>query len=130
MRRKILIMLNLNKIVQHLLQYIRFQNVELVKHPFVESWVKNDHLGFEITYNYQGTFHKYRPDFIIKFKNGEHLILEVKGQDTKKDQAKRKYLNEWVKAINTHGGFGGWHWDVSFHPNDLEEKISKHYKSL
>ena len=32
----------------------------------VEAWVKNDDLGFDISYTYQTIFHKYRPDFIIK----------------------------------------------------------------
>ncbi len=52
---------------------------ELERNPSVESWVKNDHLGFEIHYIYGGAHYMYRPDFIIRLTNGTHLILEVKG---------------------------------------------------
>ena len=48
----------------------------------VDAWVKNDHLGFEILYVFKGVVKKYRPDFLIRLKNGKMLVLEVKGQDT------------------------------------------------
>jgi len=72
----------------------------------VPAWVKNDHLGFEILYNYQGIVRKYRPDFIIKLSNGVHLILETKGEHDDKDRVKRDFLDEWVCALNYNGGFG------------------------
>jgi len=56
--------------------------------------------------------------------NGEYLILEVKGQDDQRNQTKREFLHEWVNAVNEHGGFGRWHWAVSFSPSDLEQKIA------
>ena len=34
------------------------------------------------------------------------LILETKGQDTEQDRVKRRYLDEWVQAVNQQGGFG------------------------
>jgi len=55
--------------------------------------------------------------------NDEYLILEVKGLDDQRNQTKREFLNDWVNAVNEHGGFGRWHWDVSFYPSDLENKI-------
>ena len=97
----------------------------LDKSAFVESFVKNDHLGFIILYNYKGVIRRFFPDFIIRLKNGHYLVLETKGQDNQQNQVKREYLNEWVNAVNTHGGFGKWHWDVSFHPGDIIEKIKK-----
>jgi len=27
--------------------------------------------------------------------------------------------------VNNHGGFGKWHWDVSFHPSDIEGLVKK-----
>jgi len=48
------------------------------------------------------------------------LVLEVKGQDTPKDQTKRRFLSEWIEAVNTHGSFGRWASAVSRHPADLE----------
>lgn len=45
-------------------------------------------------------------------------ILETKGQDTARDRTKREFLDEWVRAVNSHGGFGTWSWAVSHHPKD------------
>jgi type III restriction enzyme len=171
LRRRILTMLNLNKIIQHIWEAIRTENtVKLLpvfdienpirstgnmrtwhtskpcgwaekshinfcvfdstweaseaylldNHANVASWVKNDHVGFVVIYNYQGVVRKYYPDFIIKQTNGEYLILETKGKDTQQNKTKRAFLDEWVKAVNNHGGFGKWNWAVSFHPSDLE----------
>ena len=92
----------------------------------VEAWVKNDHLGFEILYVYKGVVKKYRPDFLIRLITGKMLVLEVKGQDTQQDQSKRTFLDEWCKAVNNHGGFGLWGWDVSFDISDLKKSLSKH----
>lgn len=94
----------------------------------VVSWVKNDHLGFEIYYLWQGIVRKYRPDFLIKLKNGLNLVLEVKGQETEKDKTKRRFLEEWVQAVNNHGGFGKWAHAVSRDPNDVEDIIAAHFK--
>jgi len=87
--------------------------------PAVAAWVKNDHLGFEIPYLYQGVIHKYRPDFLARLSDGEMLILETKGQDTEQDQVKRRYLDEWVQAVNAHGGFGRWCWAVARNPGEI-----------
>lgn len=95
----------------------------LDKTKLVDSWVKNDHLGFDIYYNYGGVVRRYIPDFIVKLSNGEFLVIETKGVDSLQNKAKRDFLDEWVRAINEHGGFGKWNWLVSFHPSDLLEKI-------
>ena len=175
-KRKVLIMLNMNKIVQHIWTEIRAKNTEklapvfdkempilstanvgtwwtskpcewlnkshishcvydsnweaseayfLEKSEYVKSFVKNDHLGFVIFYHYQGVIRKYYPDFIIRLSKDEYLILEVKGQDDQENQTKREFLNSWVDAVNEQGGFGRWHWDVSFHPSDLEDILGK-----
>jgi type III restriction enzyme len=102
------------------------ESFELDRNPAVESWVKNDHLGFEILYVYRGVVRKYRPDFLIRLKDGNFLILEAKGKDTEQDQTKREFLAEWVNAVNSHGGFGSWFWDVSFNPGDLKDILAKH----
>ena len=169
-KRRILIMLNMNKVVQHIWEAIRFENTEAIlpvfdsdnpirstgdmrtwwtgrpcehtkrshinccvfdstweaseafeldRNPDVEAWVKNEHLGFEILYIFKGVILKYRPDFIIRLKNGDHLILETKGQDTQQDKTKREFLDEWVRAVNEHGGFGKWQSAVSTNPADV-----------
>ncbi len=170
-RKRVLIMLNMNKVIQHIWNEIRAENTSQLtpvfdkEHPIrsttdvrtwwtskpcenfnkshinftvvdskleyleaktingsnaVDSFTKNDHLGFTVLYNYQGIIRRYFPDFIIKLKNGEHLILETKGQDSEQDKTKRAFLDEWCKSVNQHGGFGKWSWAVSFDPNDLE----------
>jgi len=177
LRRRILIILNMRKIVQHIFDAIRFENTKAIEPVFdkerpirstddmmtwytskpcevtkkshishvvfdstweaseafeldrnenVEAWVKNDHLGFEILYIYKGIVRKYRPDFIIRLKNGKMLVLEVKGQDNQQSRTKREYLNEWIKAVNAHGGFGEWHADVSYSISDLKGIIAKY----
>ena len=171
-KRKILIILNMNKIIQHIWTEIRAENTQkltaifdkerpirttsdvrtwytskpcewvdkshishcvydsgweaseayfLDKSDLITSFVKNDHLGFYILYNHKGVIRKYYPDFMIRLANGEYLILETKGVDSQQNQTKREFLNEWVKAVNTHGGFGKWNWAVSFHPSDMEK---------
>lgn len=173
-RKRILIMLNMNKVIQHIWNEIRAENTTQLtpvfdkEHPirstadvrtwwtskpcenfekthinftvvdskmefleartindceFVESFVKNDHLGFAILYNYQGIIRRYFPDFIIKLKNGEHVILETKGQDSEQNKTKRAFLEGWCRAVNHHGGFGKWIGAVSFDPNDLHKII-------
>ena len=57
--------------------------------------------------------------------SGEYLVLEVKGQDTEQDQIKRRFLDEWVNAVNDHGGFGRWHWAVSKNPGDLPDILAR-----
>ena len=98
---------------------------EIDRNEIVEAWVKNDHLGFEIQYLWEGQVRKYRPDFLMKLRNGMNFILEVKGIDSQQNKTKRRFLDEWVKAVNSHGGFGTWKWDVSRNPMDLEGILNK-----
>jgi type III restriction enzyme len=177
LRRRLLITLNMTKVVQHIWEAIRFENTEglapvfdqahpirstenmgswytgkpceytqhshinfcvydstweaceayeLDHNPAVKAWVKNDHLGFEIIYIFRGVVRKYRPDFIIRLQSGNILVLETKGQDNEQNQTKRRFLDEWVKAVNAHGGFGKWCWDVSRDPADLKDIIARH----
>lgn len=103
---------------------------ELENNKNVISWTKNDHIGFIIKYTHDGKILDYLPDFIIKLKNNIMLVLEIKGQDSEKNRAKRKYLKEWVDAINDNGNYGTWACDVAFHPTDVKAIIAKHSKSL
>lgn len=92
----------------------------------IAAWVKNDHLGFEIRYIYNGVEQKYRPDFLIRFEDGGILTLEVKGEEDQRDKAKREALREWVKAVNEHGGFGRWLLPaIAKHPDDIMEILAK-----
>jgi type III restriction enzyme len=91
----------------------------------VAAWAKNDHLGFEILYIYRGVVRKYRPDFLVRLTNGEMLILETKGQDTEHDRVKRRFLDEWIQAVNTHGAFGRWHAAVTKNPGEIRDVLCK-----
>ena len=176
-RRRILIGLNLDRVVQHLLRHIQQQNTErlapvfdeeapigstadlhtwyttkpcqptrrsqishavvdssweqyavntLEQHPAVQAWARNDHLGFQIYYLWKGSRRRYRPDFIIRLTSGHHLILETKGQETEQDRAKLAALDLWVRAVNEHGGFGNWLWDILHTPAMMTDLINKH----
>jgi len=173
-KRRIVITLSMGRVVQHLWEYLRFENAEALEpefdrarpvratgdmqpwftskpcehtahshinlcvfdstweaseafaldhHPNVEAWVKNEHLGFEILYTFEGVVRKYWPDFIVRLKSGEHLVLETKGQDTPESRTKRAFLDEWVRAVNEDGGFGCWRCAVSKHPKDIDELL-------
>jgi len=172
LRRRLIITLNMSRVVQHVWQAVRQENAERLvpvfdrDHPIrstaemrtwytgkpcertrrsrinvcvydstweasdayvldtsdeVAAWVKNDHLGFEIFYIYRGVVRKYRPDFLIRLKSGDMLVLETKGQDTEQDQVKRRYLDEWIQAVNGHGGFGRWTAAVAKNPGEIRD---------
>jgi type III restriction enzyme len=180
LRKRVLISLNMSKIVHHIWSVITFHNIESVALVFdkekpirstsdmmpwyttkaneytkkshvshavvdsrwelstvfelernenVQSWVKNDHLGFDISYVYEGVVHKYWPDFLIRLKNGTMLVLEIKGEDSEKDRTKRKYLDEWIKAVNQDARFAKWSWDVAFAQSEVRSIIRKHSES-
>ena len=180
LKRRLIITLNMNKVVQHIWEAIRFENseklepvfnrdhpirstgdmgtwytgrpceyavrshinfcvydstweaseaFELDHNPEVEAWVKNDHLGFEVFYVYRGVVRKYRPDFIIRLKSGDYFVLEIKGQDSEQNQTKRRFLDEWVNAVNEHGGFGHWSWGVSKDPGDIKDILASKFST-
>jgi type III restriction enzyme len=180
LRRRLIITLNMTKIVQHIWDAIRYDNAErrelvldqdkpirttgdlgtwyttkpceytkhshinfcvydstweagdaftVDRHPAVEAWVKNDHIGFSIYYVYRGVVRRYYPDFIIKLKTGEHLVLETKGRDDEQNKTKRAFLNEWVEAVNEDGRFGRWQWAVSFQPGDVVDILAERGKA-
>lgn len=89
----------------------------------IEAWVKNDHLGFEIYYLWQGQTKTYYPDFIIKFTSNRFILLEVKGQTKEQDKAKWQAAKEWVTAVNADGNFGIWDFQVLDDPKNIFEVI-------
>jgi type III restriction enzyme len=106
------------------------ESLELDRNQNVRAWVKNDHIGFEITYSFKGIIHKFRPDYLVRLTKGKTLILEVKGQDDQQQHTKREFLSEWVRAVNGQGGFGQWTADVSRHPKDVLEILERHNKEM
>ena len=98
----------------------------LEKSDSVLTYGKNDHLGFQIQYLWGGSRRRYLPDFLVKYASGKMLALEIKGSDSPQNKAKRDALGEWVKAVNSVGGFGLWSWDVAFQPTELQDIIARH----
>jgi type III restriction enzyme len=176
-RKRIIYMMNMNKIVQHLWSFIKLEQTEktvpvfdlnkrirstgdmptwftskpcyitqhsqishcvfdsawettesymLEKNPHVVAWAKNDHLGFEILYVFDGVVRKYVPDFLIRLDSGKTLVLETKGQETRRDIEKRKALEEWISAVNDLNEFGQWCNDVSYNVADVDGIINKY----
>jgi type III restriction enzyme len=172
LRRRLIITLNMSRVVQHVWEAVRQENTERLvpvfdrDHPIrasgdmrtwytgkpcertrrshinvcvydstweaadafalddseeVAAWVKNDHLGFEVLYLYRGVVRKYRPDFLVRMRSGDLLVLETKGQDTEQDKVKRRYLDEWTQAVNAQGGFGHWQWAVAKAPGEIRD---------
>ena len=93
----------------------------------VIAYAKNDHLGFQIYYLWKGSKRKFIPDFIIRLANGKLLVLEIKGEDSDQNRAKRMALDAWVRAVNSRGGFGVWCWDVvKGEPSKVMDVITHH----
>jgi type III restriction enzyme len=92
--------------------------------PLVKAWAKNDHLDFQIHYLWNGSKRRYLPDFIVNLANGKTLVLEVKGEDSLQNRAKRDALRLWVDAVNAKGGFGLWCWAVAFEPVQVHDILS------
>jgi type III restriction enzyme len=177
LRRRIILMMNMNKIVRHLWGFIKLEQTEslvpifdtnkkvrstgdiatwytskpcfitqhshishcvydsaweatesyvLEKNPNVAAWVKNDHLGFEIIYVFDGVVRKYYPDFLVKLTNGRMLVLETKGQVNRQVTEKRKTLEEWISAVNNLCEYGEWCCDTSYNIADVDGIIAKH----
>jgi type III restriction enzyme len=178
-RRRILIALNIDLIVRHVLRFVTEQNTTALTPVFDEenpigstgqmrawyttkpnmptgkshishvvgdsaweqyaanvfesrddviAYAKNDHLGFQIHYLWQGSRRRYIPDFIVRLANGKTLALEIKGTDSEQNKSKREALDEWVQAVNSSGGFGEWSWDVAFNPNQIHDIVARYGK--
>jgi type III restriction enzyme len=94
--------------------------------PLVTAYAKNDHLGFQVIYLWGGSRRRFLPDFIVRLANGKTLVLEIKGEDSPQNVAKRDALKLWVQAVNAKGGFGSWCWDVAFKPAEIQDIVHRH----
>ena len=177
LRRRILVSLNMDLVVQHLLLHLGEHNQERIEPVFdetypigstrdartwyttkrcmpaqksqishvvvdsaweahtaniletsalVQAYAKNERLGFQVYYMWNGAKRRYIPDFLIKLANGKTLVLEIKGEDSEQNRAKRSALDAWVKAVNSKGGFGVWCWDVAFDMAKIQDILDHH----
>jgi type III restriction enzyme len=81
----------------------------------VDSYVKNQGLGFTIPYVLDGKQRSYLPDFIVRLDDGHgsddllNLVIEVSGAGRRDKAAKvATARNRWVPAVNNHAGYGRW----------------------
>lgn len=95
------------------------------KHPDITAWAKNDHLDFKLRYLWRGSSRNFVPDYLIRFSNGKTLVLEVKGQDSSQNAAKRAAMNNWITAVNTQGGFGHWAFSTVYDPSKTRDVIEQ-----
>ena len=100
------------------------------REPLVVAWAKNDHLDFKVRYLYRGSSRNFIPDYLIKLRNGKTLVLEIKGQDSEQNRAKRAAMQTWVDAVNEQGGFGNWVFDVVFEPAKIRDVVIKHAEGV
>ena len=172
LRKRILISLSIDRVVQHLLRFVTEQNIERIEpvfdeefpigstrnmrtwyttkvchptvrsqishlvadsaweqyaanlldtSPCVDAYAKNEHLGFQVYYMWNGAKRRYIPDFLIRLTNGKTLVLEIKGEDSEQNRAKLAAMRRWVKGVNTKGGFGVWCCDVTYEMARLQD---------
>lgn len=90
----------------------------------VERYVRNDHLGLLIPYEFEGVDHNYEPDFIVQLTSGLTLLFEVKGFEDAKTVAKHHAARRWVDAVNNAKEHGQWLFHVCRDPQVLEKELS------
>ena len=103
----------------------------------VESYVKNQFLGFAIPYTKDGKDKLYFPDFVVRVKGKDgkikNLIIEISGMS--KDKAEKIWFveNRWIPAVNAlkdKYNYPEWHFievanDIRDIKNQLIDKINK-----
>ena len=62
-------------------------------------------------------------------RQGPCWCWRTKGQDSEQNRTKRRFLDEWVKAVNEHGVFGRWRWAVSRDPSDIKDILARPAKT-
>jgi len=54
------------------------------------------------------------------------LILETKGRLDEEARAKHFSAQEWTQAVNAHGGFGSWYFEVASSPRAIHDILLKY----
>ena len=87
----------------------------LDKHPDVTGWARNFRLGWTVPYLWEGTWHRYEPDFVARLFAGRehnaavHLIVECKGvPDDRSERKKQAVLTRWIPAVQASAQLPGW----------------------
>ena len=103
----------------------------LDKHPDVTSWARNFRLGWSVPYLWEGTWHRYEPDFVARLFAGHedddavHLIIECKGvPDDQSERKKQSITRRWIPAVQASGNLSQWLRRWSFVELDEPEGLS------
>ena len=115
---------HVNQVVLDTETWERSASFRLEQSQVVDYYVRNDHLGLSIPYEYTGVSHNYEPDFIVRLRNGVNLILEIKGYETDQELAKYACAERWVSAVNNWGQLDQWAFHVCKDPQLLADELS------
>ena len=96
----------------------------LEESSLVSRYVKNDHLGLNIPYEYDKVSHYYEPDFLVRLPKGLTVVLEIKGYQTDQDMAKHEAARRWVSAVNNWGQLDKWTFHVCRNPQTLGQELA------
>ena len=103
----------------------------LDKHPEVVGWARNFRLGWTVPYLWEGTWHRYEPDFVARLFAGRedqdavHLIIECKGvPDDRSERKKQAMTTRWIPAVQASPQLPGWLRRWSFVELDEPDRLS------
>ena len=105
------------------------ESAELLdQHPRVRSWAKNDRLGLVIPYRKERIPRKYLPDFLVELIDGEHLLIEIKGQ-LGDAHLKKAAAERWCRAVNRVERFNRWTYYLCFGAREMRHALDAHRRS-
>jgi hypothetical protein len=90
----------------------------------VFCYVRNDRPFLLIPYEYEGVQHHFEPDYLVRFKSGKTIVLEMKGEENDQDRAKHQAARRWITAVNAWGRLGPWEFLVCGDPHLLPRLIA------
>ncbi|MEZ4711089.1 MAG: DEAD/DEAH box helicase family protein [Caldilineaceae bacterium] len=104
-------------------QSAAFRLEQLALRGQIQSYARNDNLGFTIPYEFLGSSHAYEPDYLVRIGEELTLILEIKGWEDDQDRAKHEAARRWVDAVNNWGQMGQWVFHVCRDPQVLGQEL-------
>jgi type III restriction enzyme len=97
----------------------------LARHSRVRAWVKNDRLGLVVPYRKDGNPRRYFPDFIVDLVDGDHLIVEIKGQ-VGDALIKKAAAERWCRAVTNDQQYGRWTYHLCFGAGEMKQALEEH----
>lgn len=97
---------------------------QAAKDRIIECYVRNYRLEFTIPYELYGEPRAYEPDFIVRLRDGLHVVLEIKGAPDADADAKHQAARRWTQAVSNWGQLGDWAFLVCRDPQRLGERLT------